>query len=122
VTQLHFLRDWVVWASGVAFWVCLFWPAVIRLFWPWHRDEWGWNMVIKTELIAIALLSTTLHYEFGIQPGLVLEWIAVAAVTAIPVVVTWRTWIIYRAQQAGASERASIRRAARLGAGRQKDD
>jgi hypothetical protein len=108
MTQMQFLHDWVVWASGIAFWVCLSWPLVVRTFWPWYRDEWGWNMVLKTELIAAALLATTLHYEFGIQPGLALEWVAVAAVTLIPIVLTWRTWLIYRAQQAGASERAAV--------------
>jgi hypothetical protein len=112
VTALQFLHDWATWASGVAFWVCLSWPAVVRTFWPWHRDEWGWNMVIKTELIALALLASILKTEFGVQPGLALLWVAVVAVTLIPIVIGWRTMIIWRAQRAGALERRETRRAA----------
>jgi hypothetical protein len=88
----------------VAFWVCFTWPAVVRVFWPWNRSVWGWNMVLKTEMVALALLASVLHTEFGIQPGLPLEWTVVAAVTAIPVIVLWRTWIIYKLQSDGGTD------------------
>ena len=102
LTQLEVLRQWADIAAPVAFWVCAVWPAVTATFWPWWQHEWGWNMVIKTELIAVALLSSILKIEFGITSGYVLLWTTVAAVTAIPVVVAWRTWIIWRGQHEGA--------------------
>jgi hypothetical protein len=110
MTQLQFLAEWGKYAAGVTFWTCFTWPAVVRLFWPWHRDQWGWNMVLKTEMIAVALLASVLKTEFGIKPGLELEWVAVAAVTVIPLIVGWRTWIIYRDQQRGAAEGRARRR------------
>jgi hypothetical protein len=102
MTQLQFLREWATYAIGVTFWVCFTWPAIVRLFWPWWRSMWGWNMAIKTEMLALALLASVLKTEFGIEPGLVLEWVEVAALTVIPFVIAWRTVLIYRDQKAGA--------------------
>jgi hypothetical protein len=117
MTQLQFLMEWGKYAVGVAFWVCFTWPAVVRLFWPWHRDAWGWNMVLKTEMVAVALLASVLKTEFGIRPGLPLEWVAVGAVTLIPFIVIWRTWIIYRDQQRGVAEGREQRERRRRGDG-----
>jgi hypothetical protein len=102
MTQIHFLTDWGTWAEGVAFWVCFLWPALILLFWPWYKDEWGWNMVAKTEMIALALLGITLHNELGVRYGTpLLTWIGVTAVTLIPVIIAWRTLIIIGNQRRG---------------------
>lgn len=99
------LQDWGAVAIGVAFWSCLVWPAVVRLFWPWNHDVWGWNMALKTEMIALALLPTILKLEFGVSPGIGLLYVEVVAITLIPVILAWRTWIIWRAQRAGARTR-----------------
>lgn len=112
MTDLVFLQDWEDAAIGVAFWVCLLWPLGVRFFWPWQRDAWGWNMVLKTEMIAVALLPAILRVEFGVQPGLGLLWVAVVAVTLIPLVILWRTWIIYKAQRSGADAAAAEKAAA----------
>jgi hypothetical protein len=104
MTQLHFLMDWATWASGVAFWVCLTWPLVIATFWKWWQSEWGWNMVSKTELIALALLPTTCVLEFGLREGWALQWLLVISISLIPVVVCWRTWIIFRGQFEGSTQ------------------
>jgi hypothetical protein len=113
----HFLAEWSKYAIGVTFWVCFTWPAVVRLFWPWQQSMWGWNMAIKTELIAVALLAVVLRTEFGVQPGLGLEWVEVAAVTLIPFVIAWRTWLIYQDQKAGARQDAAERERDRAGDG-----
>lgn len=99
MTQLHFLTVWGIWAGGTAFWSCLTWPLVVRFIWPWWKDAWGWNMVIKTEMISLALLASTLHYEFGVKNISVLLWTTVFAITAIPSVLLWRTWLIWRTQR-----------------------
>lgn len=104
MTQLQLLHDWGQIASGAAFWTCLLWPALVRSFWPWHHHEWGWNMVVKTEAIAAALLAYILHTEFGVPVGYPLLWTGVLAVTAIPLAVGWRTWIIWRTQRDGARD------------------
>lgn len=109
MTQLQFLNDWVADAAPVAFWTCLLWPALVRLIWPWNRHQWGWNMIIKTELIALALLGTVLHREFGVTNPYVLLWTVALAVTAIPLVVGWRTWIIWRGQRDGALRDRQLR-------------
>lgn len=103
--QMHFLEVWAAAAIGVAFWVCLFWPLIVRLFWPWNRDVWGWNMVLKTEMIALALLPGILRLEFGVDPGIGLLYVEVIAISLIPVILGWRTYIIYRAQHDGAKTR-----------------
>jgi hypothetical protein len=102
LTQLQFLTDWANDAVPVAFWACALWPALVAWFWPWWQHQWGWNMVIKTELIAVALLASVLRREFGVQNVYVLAWTVVAAVTLIPVVIAWRTVLIWRAQRDGA--------------------
>lgn len=99
---MQVLLEWAHIAIGAAFWTCALWPAMVRLFWPWNRHEWGWNMVIKTELVAAALLSSILKIEFGITSGLTLLWTTVLAVSAIPLVLAWRTLIIWRTQRDGA--------------------
>lgn len=101
MTQLRFLVDWENAAVGVTFWVCLLWPLVVRTFWAWNRSEWGWNMALKTEMLAVATLPVILHREFGVQPGYPLLWVAVVGITVIPLVVLWRTWLIWRTQRRG---------------------
>lgn len=103
--QMHFLAVWAAAAVGVAFWTCLLWPAIVRVFWPWNRDAWGWNMVLKCEMIALALLPGILRLEFGISPGIGLLYVEVVAITLIPVILGWRTWIIWKAQRGGARTR-----------------
>ena len=102
MTQVEVLRDWGETAIGVAFWACLLWPAVTAAFWPWWQNQWGWNMVIKTEMIAAALLASALRMEFGVTSRYALLWVTVLAITAIPLVLAWRTWIIWCSQRDGA--------------------
>lgn len=102
MTQLQFLTGWVMSGAGVAFWTCALWPGITAVFWPWWRHQWGLNMVIKTELIALGLLATVLHREFGVMNVYVLLWTTAVAVTLIPVVVAWRTVLIWRGQRDGA--------------------
>lgn len=104
------LISWAQVSVQVAFWVCVAWPFIVRTFWPWNRDEWGWNMVIKTWLIAVALFPYVLQYEFAVRRGLALQWVVVIAVTLIPLVIAWRTWIIWQAQVRGARRREERRR------------
>lgn len=104
MTRLQLLRDWIDYAAQVAFWACATWPFLVRFIWPWNDSQWGWNMVIKVELIALALLGSVLRYEFGIGSGYALLWTMALAITLIPVVLAWRTWIIWRAQRDGARD------------------
>ena len=99
MTQMHLIHDLAVVAAGLAFWACFLWPLVVRPFWAWHRSAWGWNMAIKVELIAVALFPGILVTEFGIRPGIGLMWAEVAAIFAIPCVLTWRTAIIWHGQR-----------------------
>jgi hypothetical protein len=102
LTQLQLLTDWANDAAPVAFWVCALWPALTCWFWPWWQHQWGWNMVIKTELIAVALLASVLRREFGVHNMYVLGWTIVSSLTLIPIVIAWRTVLIWRAQRDGA--------------------
>jgi len=104
VTQVEVLTTWGEWAMGAAFWTCLLWPGIAAVFWPWHRSQWGWNMVIKTELIAVALLAPVLRAELGVTSLYFLLWTTVVALTLIPVVVGWRLVIIWRTQRDGARD------------------
>lgn len=106
MTSMRLLQDIGNVSAGLAFWTCFLWPAIVRFFWAWHRSAWGWNMAIKVELIALALVPSTLYREFGVRPGIGLLWASVMAVTIIPFVLAWRTWIIWRGQRRGEAEYA----------------
>ena len=112
MTQVQFLNDWIQDAVFVGFLATVLFPFT-GIYFPWWRHAFGWNMVLFDLALSIALLPAFLHRVFGLQvTGFAYMYIVVAALTAIPCIVTWRAWVLYRVQRAGA-QRAREERAAR---------
>lgn len=99
----------VIFYSGLAV------PAVLALFWPWWRSELGWSIVAKTICLSLALLGAMLTYWFGpvgFTRSAFLQWFTIAALAAVPVVLWWRVWVIFKTQRSG-SRRHYLGRAPR---------
>ena len=79
-------------------------PAVMAAFWPWWRSELGWSIVAKTLCLSLALLGAMLESWFGpadFERSAVLQWFTLTMLAAIPVIVWWRVWVIFKAQREG---------------------
>ena len=80
-------------------------PAVMATFWPWWRSELGWSIVAKTLALTLALLPAMLIYWFGFNTftdSRAMQWFSICALAAVPVIVWWRVWVIFKAQRDGA--------------------
>ena len=90
----------VIFYSGIAA------PLVIAAFWKWWRSELGWSIVAKTIALSLALFPAMLFYWLGPTAFTTsggLRWFSIAALGAVPLIVWWRVWVIYKAQRDGAS-------------------
>jgi hypothetical protein len=103
VTQAQFLLDWANDAIIPAFLVSLLFPVIVAPYYRWWSNEFGWNLSIKSWVIAIALLPSFVHRVFGVPVNvLAFMYMVVVAITTIPIVLIWRAWAIYKTQRAGA--------------------
>jgi hypothetical protein len=103
MTQMHFLMDWVQIAVIASFLASAFFPVSVSFFYPWWETALGWNLVSLDGALALALLPSFLHQMFGVNITSVwFLYLIAVSISAIPPIVLWRTWIIYRAQRAGA--------------------
>jgi len=103
VTQAELLLDLLNDAVAVAFPIAILFPLIGLPkigFWPWYQSSWGWNLVIFDLVVAIAVLPSWLHRVLGMNPEtLYFEWILVVSLWSIPIIVLWRTFLIWRAQR-----------------------
>jgi hypothetical protein len=95
---LHEVLEWEV---NACFVVSLLFPVVTRLYWPWHKSSWGWNIVMLEIGIAGAIFPSWLFIDFRVsdQP---LELVQVISLALVFANVVWRAAMIYRSQRAGA--------------------
>jgi hypothetical protein len=109
--QQAFLNHWVEWAVIFAFLIPAAFPLVASRFWPWWEDDLGVNLVMMDVAVAIAAFPAFLHYVVGAPLDLVeYQYLRNIALSAVPVIVIWRTIIIYRTQREGVREKARHRR------------
>jgi hypothetical protein len=103
VTQARLLVDWANAAIIPAFLVSLLFPVIVAPYYKWWKNEFGWNLSIKSWVIAVATLPSFVHRVFGVPVNeLAFMYMVVIAITTIPIVLIWRAWAIYRTQKAGA--------------------
>jgi hypothetical protein len=103
MTQQAFLDDWAEWAVVVAFCVSLILPFALMPIWKWWKDSFGVSLQLKDFLVAGALLASFLHFVFGINPEEIwFGYVRNIAISAIPFVLAWRFWIIWKEQRDGA--------------------
>lgn len=112
MTQLQFLNDWIQDAVFLGFLVTLLFPFT-GIYFPWWRHAFGWNMVLFDVALGIALFPAFIHRVFGVAvTGISYLYIVAIALTAVPLIVIWRAWVLYVEQRRGA-KRIREARAAR---------
>jgi hypothetical protein len=82
------------------FWVSLAFPFVTRIFWPWNKSWWGWNIVLLDLSIAGTLFPSWFYMTFHVS-DIGLLWAEVIFLGLVVVNVVWRTVIIWRTQRRG---------------------
>lgn len=107
MTTTEFLSDYTVVVINVIFWASLIFPLVIRLIWPWHRSDWGRNIVFLDLTLACTLLASVVKRDWGLPyDSLVFfEWFQTISLSAVPLILAQRTWIIWKTQRSGAIAR-----------------
>lgn len=100
MNQAHMAVNLINWGANVAFLVPFLFPFYIRLIWAWHKDEWGWNIVTLDMAVSIALLPSFVHRVIGVNVNTALfAWIVAGSIWAIPIIVIWRSVMIWRKQR-----------------------
>jgi hypothetical protein len=100
VTQIQLLMDISNILVQLVFWLCVGFVAGTSTFWPWWKTDLGWNIILKTAIIADILLPVNLHILFGINiRTLFWQWWGVVNFGAIGVVVTWRFAVLWTIQR-----------------------
>ena len=105
MTQLQFIQQVAIYGIQVGFWVAVAFPVVSAFFWPWWRHAWGMTIVALDVAIALALLVSVMTLEFGLvlgsTPGYVLAWTEAFSLWAIPAIIVWRAFLVFRTQRRG---------------------
>lgn len=83
---------------NAAFIISVLFAPVVSAFWPWWQEQWGQNIVALELCIAGTLLSSFLFVDFGINT-VVLQWVTAGFLTLVPLVIVWRTALIWYAQR-----------------------
>lgn len=94
------LIDAAEWVINVSFWAAILFPAITALIWPWWRDWWGQAMVAFDLAIAGTVFPDVLAFDWGVR-GTVLVWLQVVFLSFSPLILLWRTAMIYRVQRRG---------------------
>jgi len=94
------MREVLDWEINACFVVSLLFPVVTRLYWPWHKSSWGWNIVMLEIGIAAAIFPSWLFIDFGISSQ-TLELIQAIALALVFVNVVWRAVMIWISQRDG---------------------
>lgn len=105
MTQSHVLGIVQNWDIYAAFIIPLLFPVAIAYIWPWWKDELGWTMVLVDLLLSAALLPSFLHRALGVPINTyVFQWIVVISVGLIPIVIIWRTIVVFKTQKQAVRE------------------
>lgn len=98
MSQVHLLHDLDQYALWFAFCASLAFTPVVSLIWPWWRHAWGVNIVTLELAIAAALLIPWLRLVFRLD-GLAFQWVELAAVVYVGMVILWRVALIWKDQR-----------------------
>jgi hypothetical protein len=100
MTQEQLAIDLINWGVDVAFLVPFLFPAYIRLIWAWEKDEWGWNIILLDLAVSLAILPTFVHRVAGVRFSTpVFLWLEAASLWFIPMIIVWRSVMIWRKQR-----------------------
>jgi hypothetical protein len=103
VVTEHLLVDLIENGVIVAFILSVLFPAIgiPKIgYWPWWKNEFGWNVIFFDATVALALLGPFLHRVIGLNPdAYAFLWIDTVAIWLIPVSILWRCIAIWRTQR-----------------------
>jgi hypothetical protein len=99
MTQLQFLLDTSSWLVPIVFWISITMIPAVSAIWPWWKTSWGWNIMSIPMVIAATLVSSGLHYTFGIDAqSLWFDWLVIIGLTIAGVAELHRLFLIIRGQ------------------------
>ena len=96
----------------VAFLAALLFPLIglrgIRLprgryvkigYWPWWKNEFGWNVIAFDFTVSVALFPAILHRVFGVNvTSYIFGWTEAVSIWLIPATILWRAVAIWHTQ------------------------
>lgn len=97
------LVDAVEWVLNVTVCTSVLFPAVTSFFWPWWQTGWGRNLIALDLALVPAVLPEVLEIDFGLRYVVFFTWVQVIGLSAIILIMAWRTVMIWRAQRSGAA-------------------
>ena len=89
------------WAIEAIFYSSVLFVAAVSTFWPWWKSQLGWSIIAKTAALTIAVVPAMLYYWLGHRPPGWLNWLSVAALWTIPLILAWRGWVLWQVQRKG---------------------
>jgi hypothetical protein len=92
------LIDAVQWAVNLSFWSSLVFLVFTTAIWPWWKDWWGQSMMAFDLCISGAVFPSLLSVDWSVH-GTGRLWVTVVFLLLVPVVIGWRTVMIFRAQR-----------------------
>lgn len=95
------LTDAAEWAVNVAFWAAVVFPVVTAFIWSWWLDWWGRSMIALDLVAGGVALPYMLSVDWRVH-GIALDWILVVSIGLGPLVIAWRTVMIFLTQRRGA--------------------
>jgi hypothetical protein len=101
VTQEQFLMDAAAWIINIIFWSGLVSPILVGTFWPWRESHWGQNIMSFDICVSLALLGSVIKHDWGFPGSWLLgfEWLELVSLSCIPVIIVWRTVMIWKRQR-----------------------
>lgn len=84
------------------FYSALGFVAAVSFWWPWWKTQLGWSIVAKSLALALAVTPAMLTIWFGLEvyaDAPWLQWVAIAALLAVPPILVWRAWVIWQLQR-----------------------
>jgi hypothetical protein len=100
VSQEDLIRILGEWGLNLSFIVPFLFPFVVRTYWDWTKSSWGWNIISLELAISLAVLRSFIIVDFHVTRGSEwFDWLTVASLWAIPVIVVWRAYIIWHRQR-----------------------
>lgn len=92
---LHYVNLTLV---NIAFFVCVLYPFVTKIYWDWTESWWGRNITGKVICLAIALFPSWLYFDFGFY-GLWLMWLSAFGMACIIAFIVQRAFLIWNVQR-----------------------
>ena len=92
----------VIAVQGI-FYSTLAFVIAVSTFWPWWKSQLGWTIIAKSLALTGAVVPAMLVYWFGVKVPVWLSWVSVIILWAIPPILAWRAYVIWKVQRKGST-------------------